>query len=163
MPNLYALNERLKSFGLVICHTAQYYLPKPDRLKPFDCAYELQLMGADDFGGYYLPQWSNALCKARRELDVIALGAFDGDRLIGLAGASADCETMWQIGVDVLPEYRRQGIASCLTSRLAIEILQKGVVPFYSCAWSNVKSAANAVKCGFVPTWVQVTAKPIEH
>lgn len=120
-------------------------------------------MGADDFGGYYLPQWSNALCKARRELDAIALVAFDGDRLIGLAGASADCETMWQIGVDVLPEYRRQGIASCLTSRLALEILPKGIVPFYSCAWSNVKSAANAVKCGFVPTWVQVTAKLIEH
>lgn len=162
MQNVYALNDRLKPFGLGICYAAQYFLPKTERLKPLYCSYSLRLMTADDFSNYYLPQWSNALCKARSELDVIALGAFDGDKLVGLAGASADCETMWQIGVDVLPEYRRQGIASCLTSRLAIEILQKGIVPFYSCAWSNVKSAANAVKCGFVPTWVQMTAKPLE-
>lgn len=37
---------------------------------------------------------------------------------------------MWQIGVDVLPEYRRMGIASSLTSNLAIEIIERGKVPF---------------------------------
>ena len=35
--------------------------------------------------------------------DVLAVGAYDGARLVGLAGCSADCESMWQIGVDVLP------------------------------------------------------------
>ena len=47
----------------------------------------------------------NALYAPRRERDVLAVGAYDGDRLIGLAGCSADCETMWQIGVDVLPAF----------------------------------------------------------
>lgn len=68
---------------------------------------------------------------------------------------------MWQIGVDVLPEYRRQGVASSVTSNLAIEILNKGKVPFYCCAWSNIKSVKNALKSGFTPAWVEMTVKPV--
>jgi predicted GNAT family acetyltransferase len=67
---------------------------------------------------------------------------------------------MWQIGIDVLPEYRRQGIASALTSRLAIEIIERGKVPFYCAAWCNIKSVRNARKSGFCPAWVEMTAKP---
>ncbi|HHX56071.1 MAG TPA: GNAT family N-acetyltransferase, partial [Clostridiales bacterium] len=85
-----------------------------------------------------------------------------GDKLIGLAGCSADCNLMWQIGVDVLPEYRRRGIAAALTSRLAIEILEAGKVPFYCSAWSNIRSVRNAVKSGFIPAWVEMTVKPQE-
>ena len=66
------------------------------------------------------------------------------------------------IGIDVLPEYRRQGIASALTSRLAIEILKCGKVPFYCAAWCNIKSVRNAIRCGFRPAWVEMTAKPCE-
>ena len=111
------------------------------------------------FSDYYLPEWENALCKKRKHLDKLVVGAFDNEKLIGLAGCSADCDTMWQIGIDVLPEYRKQGIASSLTSKLAIEILNRNIVPFYCCAWSNIKSVRNAIKSGFRPAWVQVTAK----
>lgn len=43
---------------------------------------------------------------------------------------------MYQIGVDVLPEYRRKGIAAAVTSRLAAETMKLGKVPFYCAAWS---------------------------
>ena len=43
---------------------------------------------------------------------MLAVGAYDNGKLIGLAGCSADCEMMYQIGVDVLPEYRRKGLAA---------------------------------------------------
>ena len=69
---------------------------------------------------------------------------------------------MWQIGIDVLPAYRRQGIAASLTGRLAAEILQRGRVPFYCSAWSNIPSVRNAIKSGFIPAWVEMTAKPAE-
>jgi len=69
---------------------------------------------------------------------------------------------MWQIGVDVLPEYRRKGIATALTSRLAIEILERGKVPFYCSTWSNLRSVRTAIKCGFIPAWVELTVKPQE-
>ena len=93
---------------------------------------------------------------------MIGVGAYDGETLVGLAGASADCDSMWQIGIDVLPEYRRRGIASALTSRLALEILQWGKVPFYCAAWSNIASVRNAIRSGFRPAWVELTAKPME-
>ena len=68
---------------------------------------------------------------------------------------------MWQIGVDVLPEYRRQGIAAALTSRLAQEILLRDKVPFYCAVWSNLKSVRNALKCGFLPAWVELSSLPV--
>ena len=79
--------------------------------------------------------------------------------MIGLAGCSADGKDMWQIGVDVLKEYRRQGVASALTSHLALEILKRDKVPFYCAAWSNIPSVRNAVRSGFLPSWVEMTAK----
>ncbi len=112
-------------------------------------SYEIQIIGQDDFKELYIPQWGNALCMERKELDVIAAGAYDKGKLVALAGASADCNTMWQDYVDVLPEYRRQGLASALTSRLADEILNKRNCAFYCCAWSNIGSIRNAVTSGF--------------
>ena len=94
-----------------------------------------------------------------RERDVLAVGAYDNGKLIGLSGCSADCEMMYQIGVDVLPEYRRKGVASAVTSRLALEVLALGKVPFYCAAWSNIKSVRNAFKSGFRPAWVELTAR----
>ena len=91
---------------------------------------------------------------------MLGVGAYDSGRLIGLAGCSADCEDMWQIGVDVQPDYRRQCIATALTSRLAKEILAREKVPFYCSAWSNIRSVRNAVKSGFIPAWVEMTVKP---
>ena len=90
-------------------------------------------------------------------------GAYEHGNLIGLAACSADCDSMWQIGIDVLPEYRRKGIASSLTSKLAIEIIKREKVPFYCCAWCNIKSARNAVKSGFRPAWAEMTVKPKEE
>lgn len=158
-PNLHMLIERLKPFDLNVCFMAEYFLPDMDSIKSLHCKYEMRVMEPEHFSQYYLPEWKNALCEKRKELDKLAVGAFDKGKLIGLAGCSADCDTMWQIGIDVLPEYRRQGIASSLTSKLAIEVLKRKIVPFYCCAWSNIKSARNAIKSGFKPAWVQVTVK----
>jgi GNAT superfamily N-acetyltransferase len=158
-PNLHILIEKLKPYNLNICFMAEYFLPDINSIRVLDCKYETRILEPEDFLIYYLPEWQNALCEKRKQLDKLAVGAFDKGRLIGLAGCSCDCDTMWQIGIDVLPEYRRQGVASCLTSRLALEVLHRSIVPFYCCAWSNIKSVRNAIKSGFRPAWVQVTAR----
>ena len=98
-------------------------------------------------------------CRSRGHLDRLAVGAFDDDKLIGLAGCSADCEAMWQIGVDVQAEYRRKGVASAVTSRLALEIIARGKVPFYRAAWQNIAPVRNAIKSGFRPAWAELTAR----
>ena len=153
------LDERMKENGYRVCFMAEYFLPDVNALKRRECNYPLKVLGQKDFANLYLPIWSNALCEDRKQLDVLGVGAYDNGILIGLAACSADCDDMWQIGVDVLPEYRRQGIASSLTSNLAIEIMDRGKVPFYCCAWSNLKSVKNALRSGFVPGWVEMTVK----
>lgn len=161
-PNMQVLNDEMKKHGMCICFMAEYFLPDEDALKPLFCEYTTKLLEPADFQDFYLPEWHNALSEKDRNLDKLAVGAFDNGKLIGLAGCSADCDSMWQIGVDVLPEYRRKGVACAVTSQLAIEILKRGKVPFYCCAWSNVKSARNAIKSGLRPAWVQMTAKSVE-
>ncbi len=167
-PHLHWLSDRLAPLEQKICFMAEYYLPDSNRLaeacRTLSCPYEIRLLTAADFAALdlYRPEWSNALCADRRELDVLGVGAYDGDRIVGLAGCSADCDSMWQIGIDVLPDYRRQGVASVLTCRLAAEILARGRVPFYCSAWSNIRSVRNAVKSGFIPAWVEMTVKPAD-
>lgn len=156
-PNLYVLNQALEEHGLKICFMAEYFLPDVEQLSPLPCQYELRVLHQRDFADLYVSAWSNALCKKRKALDVLGIGAHHHGKLIGLAGCSADCERMYQIGVDVLPAYRRQGIASALTSRLALEVLALGKVPFYCAAWCNLKSVRNAIKCGFRPAWIELT------
>ena len=159
-PNMHILNDRLKEKGHQICFMAEYYLPDINRIPDASCPYETRVLEQEDFADLYVPEWSNALCSDRRHLDVLGVGAYDGGKLVGLAACSADCDTMWQIGIDVLPEYRRQGIATALTSRLEKEILLRGKVPFYCTAWSNIRSVRNAVKSGLIPSWIEMTAKP---
>lgn len=161
-PNMHALDDILLPHGLRVCFMAEYFLPNLEALKALPCPYEMRVLQQSDFADLYKPEWSNALCEKRRHLDMLGVGAYDHGKLIGLAGCSADCDDMWQIGIDVLPAYRRQGVASALTSRLAQEILQRGKVPFYCAAWCNVKSVRNAIRCGFRPAWVEITAKSVE-
>lgn len=161
-PHVRVLDDAFEPYDMGVCFMAEYFLPDMERIHPIACGYELKLLHPQDFQHLYTDEWSNALCEKRKQLDVLAVGAYDGDRLIGLAGCSADCEDMWQIGVDVLPAYRRQGIATSLTSHLAMEILARNKVPYYCSAWCNMKSVRNAIRSGFVPAWVEITVRSKE-
>ena len=163
-PAVYALNRILRRAGAEIGGLHSYYLPDPARVFGADlsCPYETRLLRQADFADLYRPEWGHALCSDRKELDVLGVGAFDGGKLVGLAACSADCPGMWQIGIDVLPAYRRQGVASALTNRLARAVFERDRIPFYAAAWSNVRSAKNAYRSGFVPAWVALTARKAE-
>jgi len=157
-PQLHHLSKEFDKYSFLPAYQSEYWLPDVNILKPLPCNYETRLLQQEDFTELYLPQWGNALSEKRKHLDVLGIGAYDGEKLIGLAGCSADCDAMWQIGIDVLPEYRKQGIAAALTSQLTVEILRKGKVPFYCCAWANLSSVRNAIKCGYRPAWVEIIA-----
>lgn len=163
-PHMHVLDDALQQKGLRICFMAEYFLPDIRCLTPLTCRYKIKWLFPPDFAPLYTePAWSNALCASRKQLDRMGVGAYDGENLIGLAACSEDCGSMWQIGIDVLPAYRRQGVAAALTSRLGIEILKQGKVPFYCAAWSNLKSVRNAIRSGFRPAWVEMTAKPVKE
>ena len=159
-PAIYELNRILEKADAQITWMHTCYLPDTGVIfgTELPCAYETRELHPEDFTELYMPEWGNALCSDRKELDMLGVGAYDGGKLIGLAACSADCCEMWQIGIDVLPEYRRKGIAAALTNRLARAIFEQGKVPFYASAWSNIRSMKNAFRSGFRPAWVAMTA-----
>ncbi len=85
--------------------------------------------------------------------ETLATIANDGNRIVGIACASADSKTMWQIGVDVLPEYQGNGIAVTLVNMLTKETLSRGIVPYYTTDCTNINSQKVAIKCGYFPAW----------
>lgn len=155
------LNRRLRPFGYELWLMGEYFLPRTALLKPAPCGKQTRILEKGEFEHLYLPQFRNALSSERKQLDILCAAAYDNGREIALAGCSMDAQEMWQIGVDVLPEYRRQGIASSLTTALACEVLKRGKIPFYGCSWANMKSQRNAIRSGFRPAWAQMSARRI--
>lgn len=158
-PVFYEINRILEPYRAKICFTSEYWLPDLEELEKPRPEPAMRILDAADLSGLYKPEWKNALCKERKELDVLGVGAYEGDELVGLAGCSADCDAMWQIGVDVLPSHRYQGIGAALTRRLALETLKRGKVPFYCCALPNLGSVRTAIHAGFRPAWVEASAQ----
>ena len=107
---------------------------------------------------YYLPDiehikpMENAACDSARP-EVLAAVAYDQEQIVGIACVSADSQTMWQIGVDVRPAYRGNGIGVKLVNMLTIETLARGVVPYYTTDIANISSQKVAVKSGYLPAW----------
>lgn len=158
-----ALDRMLNKCGYEVAFMGLNFLPRPENMTELPCPYETKFLEKGEFEHLYTDEFSNALCEKRKHLDALCCAAFDGDKIIGLAGCSMDGEEMWQIGIDVLTEYRLKGVAASLTSKLALEILRRGKVPFYGCAWANVKSHRNAVKCGFRAAWATLTARKMKE
>jgi GNAT superfamily N-acetyltransferase len=78
--------------------------------------------------------------------------------IIGVAGASADSDTLWQIGVDVLPGHQGQGIGRALVSQVTAALLARGIVPHYATAIANLRSGALALSLGYRLAWVELYA-----
>ena len=164
-PAIFTLNDELQKHNVHFSFCAQRTLPDVNVIKPISCDYKLMILHPEDYSELYgRPEWINAVGNGRhRDLDKRAVGAFDGQKLIGLAGSGASCERMWQIGVDILPDYRRKGVASALINRLALEILDMGIVPFAGNRWANIGSIKTQFSCGFRPAWVELTANPPDY
>lgn len=116
------------------------------------------LVGDDVFALYESPGFPNALQYRRDhpQPDVLATVVYLSGVPVAVAGASADCDDMWQIGIDVLPEHRSSGYGRALVSRLTTAILERGRVPYYSTSPSNIGSRRLARSVGFWPAWTEL-------
>lgn len=84
----------------------------------------------------------------------IVFYAMKNHEIIALAGASKENEKMWELGIDVKPEYRKNGLGAVLISNLADAILEKDIIPFYCASTTNISSQAVAHRSGFMPCFV---------
>lgn len=87
---------------------------------------------------------------------------FDQSHMLGMAGASADGEYLWQIGIDVAESRRCGGLATNLVQLMKEEVLRRGKIPFYGTSESHTISQSVAYHAGFMPGWAEVYAKRID-
>ncbi len=161
------VSHELERFGYSLGGAHHMFLPKfsveLERKFPVKCLDKLA-----DFERFYGDErFPNALCEKflPERPDVMALLAMDGDKIMGMAGASRDLcgSPSWlQIGIDVLPEYRGRGVGTFLVNELKKIILERGDIPFYGTAPANIYSQNIAINCGFRPAWAEVSAKKKE-
>jgi hypothetical protein len=136
-----------------------YYIPDCDRIKRLPCpdgfTFDIK-EGKEIHKLYKISGFENAIQYDinHPRPDVIVIYAARDNEIVAMAGASADSSLMWQIGIDVLPKFRNRGLATSLVSNLAIMIMERGIVPYYGTASSNIASQSVAYRSGFIPTWM---------
>ncbi len=160
-PNLRRIDYKLKEFGHEIVDIHHYYLPNPN-ITSIDPIINVKWYEYEEIFQFKNDKrFQEALAFDKNNPDMLAVATFDGDKIMGMAGASADSKNMWQIGIDVLPEYRSKGIGRSLVALLKNEILRRGKVPFYSTSGSHFHSQNIAINSGFFPIWAELYSKRI--
>lgn len=95
--------------------------------------------------------------------DMIAVTAEKDGEVLAMVAANADSKKMWQIGIDVMPEYTGHGIGMTLVTLLKNKIMDTGILPYYGTAASHIKSQMVAVRAGFVSGWVELCTMPVDE
>ncbi len=160
-PNVFQLNAQAERFGFTVGEMAQGFLPSEIfEQKSIDDIFVL--FGSNINCLYEYKDFPEALCYSTtaRRRDVVAAVCSDGTRPIAVAACSNDGENMYQIGVDVLPEYRRGGLATRLVKRLTAAVAARDICPYYRCAWSNIPSRRTALASGYTDAWVELSFRP---
>lgn len=160
--NIRAIENKLREFGHEIARIPIFYLPNPDK-KDIKSNIEIRWFEKDEIMQFQDDDRFEEAFGFDDDLpDVIGVAAFDGDTIMGMAGASKDSKVLYQIGIDVLPEYRGKGIGTNLVSLLKQELLRRGKVPFYGTAISHMVSRNIAINAGFFPGWTELYSREIK-
>lgn len=154
------LNELTAEYGYTVMDQHHYYLPTGTPALSNEAIEQMkQQYTLTWFEGSELEQFrgdkrfSFALSFSETAPDMLAVTAEKDGMILGMSGASADSDSMWQIGIDVAKEARGQNIGPFLTILLKEEIIRRGKLPFYGTAESHIQSQRVGLKSGFFPAW----------
>ncbi len=164
LKTLLRINAHVSASGQHLSGPDLRYICTSDQLRQLSppSGVRLELIEQQDIERAYAhPGFHNAVCYTLDNPcpDVLALLAWDGPQMIGMAGASADSAELWQIGIDVLPAYRRSGIGKALVSQLTAAVIAAGAVPYYTTGPANIASANLARSVGYWRAWIEYTTR----
>lgn len=158
---LRAIDNKLNEFGHEIADIHHYYLPNPKFTKVKQITNITWFEHQEIFQFENDGRFEEAFAFNNNFPDVLAVAAVEGNQIMAMAGASADCDDIWQIGIDVMPKYRGRGIGTNLVALLKQEILRRGKVPFYGTVESHIYSQNIAINAGFFPAWLELHSRKI--
>lgn len=155
--HLYTIESKLREYNKKLGgeHVRYLYLEPKEVQKPTGYTYRVFNEGnIHELDEYKV--FDNAL---NFKNDVIAVGAYEGEELVALAGADNVMNDLWQIGIDTLEGHRQKGLAKYLVKTIAEEIEKQNRLPYYT-TWSpNIASTKVALNVGFIPVWVDYFSK----
>lgn len=159
LPILSRLHTLVERDGQWLHGPFQHAVCRPEFFRPVapPAGVVVELLLGDDLERLYSePGFDNALeyDRAASRPDMLAAVATVDGRIAGAAGASADSERLWQIGVDIREPFRRMGIATALVSRATEAIFAAGRTPYYATAIAHLTSTRIAWRLGYRPAWV---------
>ncbi len=132
-----------------------------DIFRPYVPAGDIKITLVEDakeLEQYNESRFPNSMGYPNNPRRVAAVARCSGE-LAGIAGACADSDNMWQIGVDTLPEYRNRGIGKATVSAVTGYVLIQGIIPYYSTVVSNIDSSGICTALGYKPAWVELYAR----
>ena len=155
------LDEMLRADGFRIGMAHPFYIAeRPTEIRAD--GYELRWYSAEEIEAFRGDgRYNEAFGFCPEAPDMLGVAALEDGEIVGMAGASGDSPTMWQIGINVEPQARGRGVASLLVAHLKNEILRRGILPFYGTSMSHIASQRVALAAGFRPAWAELVAEKI--
>ena len=101
-------------------------------------------------------RWCEAFCFDDNTPDVLAVAAVSDGEIIGMAGASADSDDFWQIGINVVQDAEGRHVGTSLVSELTMDILRCGRIPYYGTGMSHIASQRVAAAAGYDVFWFEL-------
>jgi FR47-like protein. len=92
----------------------------------------------------------------------IVVATYYQNKLVGISSSCKCTDTISDIDIEVLPEFRVKGIATTLTSIITNLLIDRNIVPFTITAWSNIASRNVLYQCGYYPAWAQMDSVGME-
>lgn len=160
--NFRKLDGILKKDGYRVKTAHPFFIPKDD------CVHEIKGVEIKKYNQEEILQFKDddrfdeAFCFSEESPDVLAAAAIIDHEIVGMAGASADSPSFWQIGINVNKNFEGRHIATGLVSMLKADILKKETVPYYGTSFSNLASQHVAAKAGFEVAWVELITEKMD-
>lgn len=158
--NMKKLDDRLSESGYQIAKAHPFFISETQS-ETKDNDYEIRWYEGDEIEQFRGDErFNEAFCFWPGAPDVLGVAALCEGSIIGMAGASRDSSTMWQIGINVEKSSRRTGVGKLLVTLMKNEILKRGILPYYGTAMSHIASQKVALGAGFLPAWAElITSK----
>ena len=153
----------MKEFGCALGEIYDCFLPASDKVQTIrePEGFDISFAEGDSVVELHsYPGFENSLTYHPDHTGIAMVASRDG-KPCGISGANPMPPDLWAVGVDVLSDYRKQGLATYLVSELTQKLLSRDLLPVYPTWYSNIHSRNTALRVGYRPAWVEITAFPV--
>jgi GNAT superfamily N-acetyltransferase len=166
-PTLDLINRYIKPDNQVMSEPTLKYICTDEIFRPVIAGADVEITlveGQALLDLYQDKRFTNSLGPyptSQLPMAVAAVARYQG-KIAGIAAVCDESDSLWQVGVDTLPEFENRGIGKSTVSAVTQYVLDKGIVPYYSTTESNTASRSVASGLGYKTAWIEMYCKDIK-